>query len=102
MVDREKIIKGLKKCIRCECDGCTEKGASQVPWDCPAYDDFVDSALALLKEQEPVEPKQVGSYGKRNWYGVVYVCPYCNAAWMGDRIDTHFCPECGKAVKCGG
>lgn len=52
MTDREKVIKGLEKCKRYECDNCTEKGASQAPWDCPAYDDFVDSALALLKEQE--------------------------------------------------
>ena len=53
MIDREKIINGLEKCKRCECDDCAEKGASQAPWDCPVYDDLVDSAIALLKEQEP-------------------------------------------------
>ena len=54
-MDIEKIINGLEKCKRHECDDCTEKGASQAPWDCPAYDDFVDSALAMLKEQESQE-----------------------------------------------
>ena len=52
MPDRENVIKGLEKCKRHECDNCTEIGASQAPWDCPAYDNFVDSALDLLKEQE--------------------------------------------------
>ena len=52
MTEREKVIKRLEKCRRCECDDCTEKDASKAPWDCPAYDDFVDSAIALLKEQE--------------------------------------------------
>jgi hypothetical protein len=53
MTKREKVIKGLEKCRRYECDDCTEKCASQFPGDCTAYDDFVDSALALLKAQEP-------------------------------------------------
>lgn len=52
MIDGEKIIKVLEKCRHYECDDCTEKGASHAPWDCPVYDDFVDSAIALLKEQE--------------------------------------------------
>jgi hypothetical protein len=55
MTDRKKVIKGLEKCKRCECDGCTEKGASQAPWDCPVYDNFVDSAIAMLKEQKHSE-----------------------------------------------
>lgn len=41
MPDREKIIKGLEKCKRCECDNCAEKGAYQAPLDCHVYDDFV-------------------------------------------------------------
>jgi hypothetical protein len=51
-IDMEKVIRGLEKCKRHECDDCTEKGASQAPWDCPVYDDFVDSAIVLLKEQD--------------------------------------------------
>lgn len=59
MSDKEDVIKGLEKCKRHECDDCAEKGASQAPWDCPVYDDFVDSAIALLKEQEEKEEKEM-------------------------------------------
>ena len=94
MTDLEKIIKGLKKCRRCECDDCAEKGASQAPWDCPAYDDFVDSAIALLKEQEPVPN------GNRIKAGDVvlsfYECGYCKNAI---RKPWRYCPFCGQAVK---
>ena len=52
-----------------------------------------------LKDQETVEPKQVGLYGKDDWYGLVCVCPDCKAEWMSDKEDTHFCPKCGREVK---
>lgn len=93
MTDLEKVIKGLEKCKRCECDDCTEKGASQAPWDCPAYDDFVDSAIALLKEQEPVEPEVycVGQ-GKYKFYR----CPACKTAWY---YKGNYCLGCGRSVK---
>lgn len=57
--------------------------------------------IELLKEQETVEPKQVGLYGKEDWYGLVCVCPDCKAEWMSNEADTHFCPKCGQAVKLG-
>ena len=59
----------------------------------------VKDALALLKEQEVVEPKQVDLYGNDEWWGLVCVCPDCKAEWMSDKADTHFCPKCGKKVK---
>jgi hypothetical protein len=69
MTKRERVIKGLEKCRRYECDDCTEKCASQFPGDCTAYDDFVDSALALLKAQEPrlVEPNDFENADDFNW-----------------------------------
>lgn len=97
MPDRETVIKGLIKCRRCECDDCTEKGSSKAPWDCPAYDDFVDSAIDMLKEQEPMQVKT-------DMYGNAY-CPWCSTdrtIEMGAQrlhLGTHFCPYCGKAVK---
>jgi hypothetical protein len=98
-IDREKVIRGLEKCKLHECDDCTEKGASQAPWDCPVYDDFVDSAIVLLKEQEAVEPEQVDVYGEDEWWGFVCVCPDCKTEWMTDKDATHFCPNCGRPVK---
>lgn len=91
MPDREKVISKFEKIISvCKEDGC----------------DFIDltfedaeQILALLKEQEAVEPKQVYLYGKDDWYGLVCVCPDCKAEWMSDKEDTHFCPKCGMAVK---
>lgn len=61
MPDREKVIKRLEKCKRHECDNCTEIGASQAPWDCPAFDDFVDNALSLLKEHDAIESIDFGN-----------------------------------------
>ena len=55
--------------------------------------------LVLLKEQEAVEPKQVDLYGKDEWWSLVCVCPDCSAEWMSDKVDTHFCPKCGRPVK---
>ena len=61
--------------------------------------EWADDAITLLKEQDTVEPKQVDLYGKDDWYGLVCVCPDCKAEWMSGKDDTHFCPNCGQAVK---
>ena len=90
MPDRKKVMSWLE-------------GLAQQDWRMFHSDSEVqviaESALALLKEQEAVEPKQVGLYGKEDWYGLVCVCPDCKAEWMSDEADTHFCPKCGQAVK---
>jgi exosome complex RNA-binding protein Csl4 len=56
-----------------------------------------EMAEELLKKHEQ---KQVDIYGKEDWYGFVCVCPDCQSEWMGDKDNTHFCPNCGRAVKC--
>ena len=56
----------------------------------------IKEAIALLKEQEP---KQVGLYGKEDWYGLVCVCPDCKAVWMSGESETHFCPNCRRPLK---
>ena len=50
-------------------------------------------------EPKEQETKQVGLYGKEDWLGLVRVCPDCEAEWMGDESETHFCPNCGRPVK---
>lgn len=96
MIDREKVIKGLEICTsmqyRCA--------------DCPYYanccldgQEVMENALALLKEQEPVEPKEiindfypVGDYRRTlGWH-----CGKCGRTLMG---DGDFCSYCGQAVK---
>ena len=87
MIDREKVIKGLGIVSRM----LNEMGRRNEM-------DIVDDALALLKEREAVEPKQVDLYGNDEWWGLVCVCPDCKAEWMSDKADTHFCPKCGRSV----
>lgn len=55
--------------------------------------------MGWLKEQKAVEPKQVDLYGNDEWWGLVCVCPDCNAEWMTDKANTHYCPNCGIRVK---
>lgn len=63
--------------------------------------EILDEIKTLLKEQEAVELKQVRLYGKEDWYGLVCVCPDCKAVWMSGKSETHFCPNCGQALKWG-
>ena len=90
MTDREKVIKGLEMCIMHYCDECPfddEKGC---------FDKLMDKAIALLKEQEAVEPKQESDSVPFPWTSWWYVCGDC-----GQNIDHHdrFCRHCGRSVK---
>ena len=105
-MDREKVIKGLEICRHrvisqenCkECPYIYDGRAKQsncegvLHWD----------ALALLKEQEAVEPKTEPS-AKGYWY----TCGVCgwwlfevrDTVHFDDRKRIHFCASCGQAVK---
>lgn len=85
---REKVIKGLECCVNDlgECKVCPyaeDEEMGKVACGKNLYSD----ALALLKAQEPVEPKQ--------YEGTSY-CGNC-----GDPINKldNYCHECGRAVK---
>ena len=102
MIDRENVIKGLEKCRRYECDNCTEKDASQAPWDCPVYDDFVDSAISLLKEQEAgAEPGHWVVLENCSNAGVY--CSECNTKifdhYPMKKKYSYFCPHCGTRME---
>ena len=96
MTDREKVIKGLEHCSE---DGCKECPYEQ---DCTMADGFSElasDALALLKEQEAVEPLDiidekypVGDSNRYKWYR----CGKCKEVipW-----DANYCLYCGQAVK---
>jgi exosome complex RNA-binding protein Csl4 len=109
MIDREKIIAKLEKevkrtyAIKTTLFHGTEKVGEEITVNREPYVtltiEMADKILALLKEQEAVEPKQVVLNGKDEWWGLVCVCPDCKAEWMSDKADTHFCPKCGRAVK---
>ena len=111
MTEREKVVKCLEKCRRCECDDCTEKDASKAPFDCPAYDDFVDSAIVLLKEQETASLYKSQNCG--TWVSAKNVifckdCQFYNEgenevdSWMRCRLHSiNTLPDwfCSLAVK---
>jgi len=88
MPDREKVIKAFEHLLN------AAKGN---------YQDFVDltvdggeEILALLKEQEAVEPKAI----RMNAFGhPVYACGKC-----GHLIteSMNYCHECGKRIKWEG
>lgn len=112
MVDREKVIKGFECCHvmvhdlgpdKASCGICpykdiqTEEQIDLGGIECIAV--LHDDALALLKEQEPVEPSVDVD---------TYVCPNCghrleHQGMLGDNVifdeRYNFCPACGKAVK---
>lgn len=97
MHNREKVIKGLVCCDYCNsltntCFQCPyldlnkEKGLAV----CTA--ELAHDALALLREQEPVEPlwHEYGPYS-------FWTCAGCDG--IIDHDDYKFCPHCGRKVK---
>lgn len=92
MPDREKVIRGLECCnAPNRHEGCPYDGAAHYNI-CTHH--LLADAIALLREQEPVEPIKMelapdGSYS-------IYKCGACGA-WL--RIDDKYCGRCGKAVK---
>lgn len=94
MIDREKVLEAIERCIDkakstdcytdCYYDGCVFRHG-----DCRF--DMLADALALLKEQEAIEPRRIN--GKRNHF---IQCGNCNYDLLTGYL---FCPHCGKAVK---
>ena len=90
MPDRDNVIKRLEECLSASCRGFRTCPYSDNEWDA------VETALTLLREQEPIEPTE-----KDGWH-------YCGAC--GRSIDSDFadeevfmyCPNCGRKVKWDG
>lgn len=107
MTDREKVIKAVecrknvhKRCGNpCEQIGNCEyaawirdsDGEPYYPCCCDT-EKLCDDILFLLKEQETVEPIDLGLSADFITWG----CPICKR-WLDH--DYKYCPYCGKAVK---
>ena len=107
MPDREKAIKGLEHCGLNEKRGCV---------GCPYSDECGDfgrdagmsslatDALALLREQEPVEPTATDEAirVKYNCGECGYLVGFVSTIHDDMQYRAKFCPECGKRVKWDG
>lgn len=96
MADMEKVIKGMECCLgkgqkRGMCEDCPYDTGRMI---CNLGDMHRD-ALALLKAQEPVEPKKndVEMCGLRTWD---WACPVCSTVLA---YRDNYCSGCGRAVK---
>ena len=88
MVDSKKVIENIERLL-----------SDSIPCnDCPIYE-IMDDALALLKEQEPVEP----DFLHGDW-----ICPKCSGivcryvaqpSGYIEKILAKYCPQCGQPVK---
>ena len=86
----KKVIQGLEHCGQpMKCDGCTYNVAMG---NC--FMTLKSDAMELLKEQEPLLVLNI----IRTFIGRAGNCPSC---WRGldSTINTHYCGECGQAVK---
>lgn len=65
------------------------------------YRSTIQDALALLKAQEPVEPKKVNRYIDFDGEGEAYIPETYDCGTCGKELPwkANYCPECGKEVK---
>jgi len=82
MIDREKVIKDLEFCVN---------GHYKVELS------LAKKILALLKEQEAVEPTLIRE--GRNKYYNDYVCPRCDNVVV---YEQNYCSECGAQFRWEG
>ena len=92
MADREKVVKGLEVCTTrpCYCKDCPYvKGCAL------DSQQVMEDALALLKEQEPMKPKE-GFQEDGLYYASCGDCgyPITELRYLKDS----FCPHCGRKV----
>lgn len=95
MIDRETVVEGI--------EAIREFFGFGLPSQSPVFEAYrciLTDALALLKDQGPVEPIAIKQEMFDEFYGAVSCCPKCDCMWVMYREnDMHFCPECGQAVK---
>ena len=98
-MDREKVIKGLQA----HADGCGYRSHHCDTMDCPYrygdescdIEEMCRDALALLKEQEAVEPKKAKGYNPPMYTLYEYECKECKSPMM---TKQPFCMGCGRRV----
>lgn len=97
MPDRERVVKAweiFRDSNPYEICSGREFRAIREPEYCMGQ--MIEDTIALLKEQEAVEPKKESDGNPEMWASWWYVCGNC-----GEGIDWHdrYCWHCGRAVK---
>ena len=95
MIDREKTSLGIREMLMRDTWRDIDANRSR-------YQHILNDALALLKEQEAVEPKTEPS-AKGYWY----TCGACgwwlfevrDTVHFDDRKRIRYCASCGRSVK---
>ena len=90
MPDRDNVIKRLEECLSASCRGFRTCPYSDNEWDA------VETALALLRERETVEPV-VHCKDANLSNGADFACSGCGGSFLHKVVN--FCPWCGKKVK---
>lgn len=96
-MDGEKVIYDIERCI-CHvpdaCRDCSHYGHGEV---IGCMEELLTDALALLKEQEAVEPYITGRgetfETAETWW---YACGNCHEAL---DVNDKYCRHCGRSVK---
>jgi hypothetical protein len=93
VTDIEKVIEGFEMSYRYS---NVDENNTLVPQQ------LVLDALALLKAQEPVEPKIVDTFNLKLYHNDMFKNHYCGNC--GEFLHTVnrkdlFCSQCGRAVK---
>lgn len=91
MIDREKVIYSIERCICHVPDACRDCAYDAGHPYNECVEMMLKDILTLLKEQEPVKPNKPGTAYKTTWS--CGVCSYpISTAWVA-------CPSCGRKVK---
>ena len=94
MLDKKKVIKGLEICYSppSKCEDCPYH---DLPDEQSCNDVLCLDALAMLKEQEPIEP--INSYGTFRCGNCGNIIGYNDSYARG--YQNNYCSDCGRKVK---
>jgi len=92
MADRQKVIKGLEE-TEIILTQAVDRGGEMAVMGAFKCLNSVTDALALLKEQEAVEPE----VEVMNEIDRLYRCPKCHKCFFYEK--QKYCDQCGQAVK---
>ena len=98
MIDKQKVIKGLECCAtnRLRHEDCEAMNCTYLDLDGHGcIHQLIRDALAMVKEQEPVEPV----FERQFMSSInIYDCGKCGTS-LGAKGIAKYCMECGQAVK---